>query len=607
MKLNRAVITGFRSIRNTQKLELDELVTILIGANDHGKSNVLQALLALNDDRPFAAEDRHWDKSEAAFPRVEWHFDLTPAEISSLDAEGKHRAQVEDNGRPSFASTTAQPLGQDSSTAIYYREGLGNPVLATLGRRSPTEQPSDMLLRMRPRVELFNALSKISDEVEAFQLEEPEFEFMQGILKKANLWDKRDRIFEQSNWSSRQLAEASERLTKVFREEWEQGKELEWRLEHGGNQGSVIHVRIKDPAVSSTYVKPSQRSSGFTSFFALGLTVFARTFQNQEQAFIYLFDEPGTYLHPLAQVNLQRVFERLAERTQIVYATHSIFLLNKNMPTRNRLIRKTMEGTLIDQKPFSHNWKAVRDSLGIFRSHNFLIADRTLLVEGPSDVVYISSVLQYLVGSGNLDIDLNSFSIEDTGNSRNMTAMAKLLLDEGRGVVVLVDGDKHGRDVEKKICKIGVRYATEGRLAVLRLADGCSIENLVGHGELWFGSVKDACQQLIDEGVLWLNDEVTNIPELVRKLADEHAAANNKRTLGKLLETTSREWFKPKEPISKLNVAICFKDRLEKHGPQDPHLFPNELNSFIANLIESLKLPSRKAESLIFEPSGEVA
>jgi predicted ATP-dependent endonuclease of OLD family len=76
-----------------------------------------------------------------------------------------------------------------------------------------------------------------------------------------------------------------------------------------------------------------QRSSGFTSFFVLSLTLFARTASSDVQSFIFLFDEPGAFLHPIAQVNLQRVFESLAQQSQLVYATHSIFLVNKNVPT----------------------------------------------------------------------------------------------------------------------------------------------------------------------------------------------------------------------------------------------------------------------------------
>ena len=61
MKLTTVFITGYRSIRDRQNIEIDELVTVLIGANDHGKSNVLHALRALNAEGRFGEDDRNWD------------------------------------------------------------------------------------------------------------------------------------------------------------------------------------------------------------------------------------------------------------------------------------------------------------------------------------------------------------------------------------------------------------------------------------------------------------------------------------------------------------------------------------------------------------------
>ena len=136
----------------------------------------------------------------------------------------------------------------------------------------------------------------MTDRVELSQFDLPEFEFMRGIFMKGGLWETRAKLFTQSARSSRQLREGSLRLTRVLREEWEQGKELEWIFEHGGTNGSVINLRIQDPSVSTSFVNPSQRSSGFTSFFILSLTVFARTsFHHRNLLFIFLMNQELNY------------------------------------------------------------------------------------------------------------------------------------------------------------------------------------------------------------------------------------------------------------------------------------------------------------------------
>ena len=62
---------------------------------------------------------------------------------------------------------------------------------------------------------------------------------------------------------------------------------------------------------------------------------------------------------------------------------------------------------------------------------NFLLADSTLFVEGPSDVIYVLSAIRQAKREKEIDIDLNEFSIIDAGSSENYQAMTKICLNEG--------------------------------------------------------------------------------------------------------------------------------------------------------------------------------
>ena len=44
MKLQKIKIFGFKSIKEEITLLVDEKTTVLIGANDHGKSNILESI-----------------------------------------------------------------------------------------------------------------------------------------------------------------------------------------------------------------------------------------------------------------------------------------------------------------------------------------------------------------------------------------------------------------------------------------------------------------------------------------------------------------------------------------------------------------------------------
>lgn len=78
---------------------------------------------------------------------------------------------------------------------------------------------------------------------------------MQGILRKAEIWDERATLFEINPRTRKRLADASQVLTTRIRQEWQQGKDLVFHLDHGGNEDNKIDVSIQDPSVQRQYVQ----------------------------------------------------------------------------------------------------------------------------------------------------------------------------------------------------------------------------------------------------------------------------------------------------------------------------------------------------------------
>ena len=82
MRLHGVEVEGYRSIRQSMSLPVDRHVTVVLGANDHGKSNLIEALLHLNADAPFDEErDLNWDCTDRrdALPPVSFLFELDVA------------------------------------------------------------------------------------------------------------------------------------------------------------------------------------------------------------------------------------------------------------------------------------------------------------------------------------------------------------------------------------------------------------------------------------------------------------------------------------------------------------------------------------------------
>jgi len=560
MKLKKIVISGFKSIKKTEDFLIDKKITILIGANDHGKTNILEAIRCLNDDKPIKEEDENWDLEDEQ-PKLQWHFSLSKKEFDDLVENKKEQKEINEPKNPEVDQNQNSeeqkekdnfPINEEKEI-VYIREGVNAPVKILSLPYIMEKSREQEILKLRPRIELFAPPpTNVKDSVSLTELNAGgEFEFMEGIFRLAEIFDKKDGLFTSNSKTLKILDEASEKLTKKLNNDWNQGKNLTWKLKHNGDR---IEIHIQDPAIDKRYSKPSLRSSGFHTYFLLTMITHARTAKNPNDSFIYLFDEPGTYLHPRAQFDLQRTFEVISDRSQMIYTTHSLFLISKNYPKRNRVISKTIEGTKIDQKPFRKNWKSVRESLGILLSNNFLIAEKTLLVEGPSDLIYILGTIRSLKDSEEIDIDLNDLSIVDAGNKENYVAMAKLMLSEGREIVALLDGDDGGKKIANKLSKICEAEIKKNELRIHLLEKNKSIENVCTDNTRLRSAVKQLSEDYIKNGLRKLNTGI-NLTNEIKKIQPKV-----KQTLGKTIDDITKNIFQQQEKLSKLSIALLYED-----------------------------------------------
>ncbi len=298
-----------------------------------------------------------------------------------------------------------------------------------------------------PRVELIKARDNVPDATTLAALKTEDQEFMRGIFYYAGLdEDEFSGLFTQTDATLMRLENASEELNTTLRANWSQGADLQFRLVHDSKTDNIV-LRIKDPSVSERLVRASQRSSGFTHFFTLKTVLNSRQKEHPANSYIFLFDEPGIYLHPSGQYDLLQVLEAIGCQNQLVYSTHSLFMLNKTFPGRHRLILKTNDGTKIDGKPYVGRWASALEALGLSLTGTILFAQYILMTEGDSDPMYLPAVLQKLVALNEADIDLNAFSVISTETSRNTDALIRIL-SEGNPppkLAVLVDGDEGGK------------------------------------------------------------------------------------------------------------------------------------------------------------------
>ena len=257
---------------------------------------------------------------------------------------------------------------------------------------------------------------------------------------------------------------ASNDITDEIFEFWSQNEALSVKIELNQgraedpppfNSGTVAKVRIENKNHRAS-VPLSERSAGFVWFFSL-LSQFKQLKKNTGKAII-LLDEPGLTLHCKAQSDLLRYIEsRILPEHQVIYTTHSPFMIPAQRLADVRVVedvvdyrdprRPVVKGTKVSADVLSVDKDTLfplQAHLGYEITQSLFVGKHCLLVEGPSDVVYLQVVSRALQSRGRVGLD-SRWTICPTGGLDKVTSFASLFTGNNLNIAVLCDygsGDK---------------------------------------------------------------------------------------------------------------------------------------------------------------------
>lgn len=210
----------------------------------------------------------------------------------------------------------------------------------------------------------------------------------------------------------------------------------------------------------------SERSSGLKYF--LSYYVQYRAHKPVEgRAEILLMDEPDAYLSSQAQQDLLKIFDAFAtpepgrKPVQVVYVTHSPFLIDKNHSERIRVLEKGVadEGTRVVKDAARNHYEPLRSAFGAFVGETTFIGNSNLMVEGLADQVLLAGAATHLRSKGvsRLEtLDLNRITVVPAGSASQIPYL--VYLARGRDVekppvIVLLDSDSSGKEARAKLLK----------------------------------------------------------------------------------------------------------------------------------------------------------
>lgn len=325
--------------------------------------------------------------------------------------------------------------------------------------RTPKDVVEDILYSMMPKFVYFDEYStmhgriSIQDmlkRVEAGEdISESDHTFMSLLaLVGADLED----LQNQTNYEymKAELESASISISDEMFEYWAQNKQLRVEFDLSAadpndmpplNEGTILHVRIWNNR-HRVSVPFDDRSKGFVWFFSF-LTYFSSIEEQEECDLVLLLDEPGLNLHALAQNDFLRfIDERLAPKHQVIYTTHSPFMINLNHLDRIRTVQDVDDrGTVISSDTLSNDQDTVfplQVALGHNLAHTLFLAPHCLMVNSAADMIYLQILGEICASKGYQRLDPR-WVVIPVGNADNLPMFVSLLGENYVSVAVLMD------------------------------------------------------------------------------------------------------------------------------------------------------------------------
>ena len=256
------------------------------------------------------------------------------------------------------------------------------------------------------------------------------------------------RLIKLLHTSSRKL---SERLNPAWK-----GDPIHVELRY--NPGNILSVVIsdvhKDGTVTNTGLL-NRRAEGFKWTFSFIVNFAAETQRSELKEAILLLDEPARNLHPTQQRGISDLLKNLAGSNQILYATHSPFMIFDYSPGNLLVVE------LDKRKHLSHiyydYWNADDQTLtpvlyGLSRGLVESIIDKeigynsrpVIIVETMSDSMYLNAFDKFLKDP---NLSMNPLNIVPAYNKNSVLPLAIFYRNHGYNTFVLLDNTEQSRQI----------------------------------------------------------------------------------------------------------------------------------------------------------------
>ena len=513
MKITKIKIENFKSIKEIEfdlKKYGSSYTTMLVGINESGKSNILEAISYLNTPKDeFDYNVIHHQKDEDNNPVI-FSFSLA-FEYKQIYVEEMRTGElldfeitniVKDVCLHDYETVFSDEFSWETKLVSrgLFIKNTGEGIF-TLSKENDNEESFQELTQ-----ELFEEVfsSKIENIIRGYEpnvsLWRPSEEYLVSEVNlnefKENIhsniplrnifyiagFDDAEKIKSEieriGNQSLRRKLASTlgSNATKYVKNIWKHNIVIDIEIAEIGT--CTVSIRDNGRVNEHNFYRMTERSEGFKQFMSLILSLSVDTRLSETKNHLILIDEPEAHLHPSAIRDLRKELLEMGKNNYLFVSTHSPCLVDRKDKERNIIIKKNTsaetEKIEIDKNTDMIDDEVLREAFGI-EVYKDLLNPHSILVEGASD----KKILQM------------SFAIKDwrkygvtNGHGSNIDTLASKLNDTDISILVILDDDREGKEYKEKIRRIGGSYS-ENNVVTIRdlvgnIVDGGTIEDTLG-------------------------------------------------------------------------------------------------------------------------------
>jgi len=255
------------------------------------------------------------------------------------------------------------------------------------------------------------------------------------------------------------LNTASNLLTNKLNPAWKGDPiHVDLRYQPGNIMSVVISDVHRDGTITNTGLL-NRRAEGFKWTFSFIVNFAAETQRAELKEAILLLDEPARNLHPTQQMGISDLLKNLAGSNQVLYATHSPFMIFDYTPGNLLVVELDKRKHL--SRIFYDYWNADDKTLtpilyGLSKGLVESIVDREIgtnsrpiiIVETMSDSMYLNAFDKFLQDP---NISMNPLNVVAAFNKNSVLPLAIFYRKHGYRTFVLLDNSEESKQISAQL------------------------------------------------------------------------------------------------------------------------------------------------------------